>query len=229
MPGKAGSGLTGSNFFVGGGEGGAFGEEDAEDGALHAVLLGPDAAAVLLDDGAADGEAEAGAAFLAGIGGVDLLEAIGDGLELVGGNAAALVDDAEGNAFGGAGDDDAHDGFRRGEFDRVAEQVGDDLLEAVGVGFEGGGDTVADERDLVGFGDRLHGFDDLTGQVFQIDGAEGERGASGLHALEVEDVVDEADEAVGVGNGDAQQGGGLVADRAEHAGGEQAEGAADRG
>ena len=50
---------------------------------------------MLLDDGAADGEAEAGAALLAGVGGFDLLEAVEDGVELVGGDAAALVGDFE--------------------------------------------------------------------------------------------------------------------------------------
>ena len=58
--------------------------------ATHSVVPGPcvvglrpDGAAVLLHDAAADGEAEAGAALLAGVGGFDLLEAIEDGFELV--------------------------------------------------------------------------------------------------------------------------------------------------
>ena len=54
------------------------------------VALGPDGAAVLLNDAAADGEPESGAAFLAGVGGFDLTEAVEDGVELVGGDAAAL-------------------------------------------------------------------------------------------------------------------------------------------
>jgi len=59
---------------------------------------GPDVAAVLGDDAAADGQAEAGAAHDAGVGGVDLLEAFEDLLELVGGDAAALVLDLD-NGF----------------------------------------------------------------------------------------------------------------------------------
>jgi len=47
---------------------------------------------VLLDDAAADGEAEAGATLLAGIGGLDLLEAVEDGVELVGGMRAFVGD-----------------------------------------------------------------------------------------------------------------------------------------
>ena len=65
------------------------------------VALGPDGAAVLLDDAAADGEAEAGAALLAGVGWLDLLEAIEDGVELIGGDAAAFVDDLEEDGVGG--------------------------------------------------------------------------------------------------------------------------------
>ena len=42
---------------------------------------------------AADRQAQAGAALLAGVGGVDLLEALEDALELVLRDAAALVDD----------------------------------------------------------------------------------------------------------------------------------------
>src|SRR4051812_17224656 len=65
--------------FAGGwsgeGDGGA-GEFDGEGGADARILRGPDGAAVLLHDGAADGEAEAGAAFLAGVGEVDLVEAL---------------------------------------------------------------------------------------------------------------------------------------------------------
>src|SRR5712675_472292 len=68
------------------------GKHDVEGGAEAEVALRPDGAAVLLDDAAADGEAEAGAALLAGVGGLDLLEAVEDAVELVGGDAAAFVD-----------------------------------------------------------------------------------------------------------------------------------------
>ncbi len=64
-----------------------------EGGALAGGAGGPDAASVLGDDAATDGEAEAGAAHGAGVGGVALLEAVEDVLELVCGDAAALVAD----------------------------------------------------------------------------------------------------------------------------------------
>ena len=49
-------------------------QEDAERGSAHRVALRPDAARVLLNDGAADGQAQTAAALLPGIGGIDLLE-----------------------------------------------------------------------------------------------------------------------------------------------------------
>ena len=59
---------------------------------------------------AADGEAEAGAALLAGVGGFNLLEAVEDGVELVGGNAPAFVGDLEQDGVGGSLGEDADGG-----------------------------------------------------------------------------------------------------------------------
>jgi hypothetical protein len=64
-------------------------------GALAEGAGGPDAASVLGDDAATDGEAESGAADGAGVGGVALLEAVEDVFELVGGNATTLVCDLD--------------------------------------------------------------------------------------------------------------------------------------
>ncbi len=69
------------------------GQHDVERRSGAEVALRPDGAAMLLDDAAADGEAEAGAALLAGVGGLDLLEAVEDAVELIAGNAAAFVGD----------------------------------------------------------------------------------------------------------------------------------------
>ena len=54
-----------------------------ERGALAGRAGSPDAAAVLGNDAAADGEAEAGASHDAGVRGVDLLETLEDVFELV--------------------------------------------------------------------------------------------------------------------------------------------------
>ena len=75
----------------------------------------------------------------------------------------------------------------------------------------------------------LHAVDGLADDLGQLHRAEGERLAAALDALEIEDVVDEPDQAVGVGERDAEQVGGLVVHLAEDAGGEQAERAANGG
>ena len=193
---------------------------------------------MLLDDAAADGEAEAGAALLAGVGGLDLLEAVEDGVELVGGDAAAFVDDLEEDGVGGGLGVDADGGGDGGELDGVGEEIGEDLEDAVGVAVEeegfgigglGDGGGLEREVDGVGVGHGGHGVDGLLGEIAEGAAADLEGGAAGLHALEVEDVVDEADEAVGVGDGDAEEVEGLGVDVADDAGGEQAEGSANAG
>ena len=118
-----------------GGAGGAR-EHDVEGGSGYEIALGPDGAAVLLDDAAADGEAEAGAALLARVGGLDLLEAIEDGVEFVGGDAAALVDDLEEDGVAGGLGVDADGGGWRRKLDRVGEEIGEDLEDAVSVAIE---------------------------------------------------------------------------------------------
>ncbi len=91
---------------------------------------------MLLDDAAADGEAEAGAALLASVGGLDLLEAVEDGVELVGGDAAAFVDDLEEDGVGGGLGVNADGGGGGRELDGVGEEIGEDLKDAVGVAVE---------------------------------------------------------------------------------------------
>ncbi len=220
-----------------GGAGGA-GKHDVESGSEAEVALSPDGAAVLLDDAAADGEAETGAALLAGVGGLDLLEAVEDAVELVGGDAAAFVDDLEEDGVGGGLGVDADGGGDGGELDGVGEKIGEDLEDAVGVAVEeesfgigslGDGERFELEVDGVGVGHGGHGVDGLLGEIAQGAAADLQRGAAGLHALEVENVVDEADEAVGVGDGDAEEVECLGVDVADDAGGEKAEGSANTG
>ena len=193
---------------------------------------------MLLDDAAADGEAEAGAALLAGVGGFDLLEAVEDAVELVGGDAAAFVDDLEEDGVGGGFGVDADGGGDGRELDGVGEEVGEDLEDAVGVAVEeesfgigdlGHGGGFERQMDGVGVGHGGHGVDGLLGEIAKGAAADLEGRAAGLHALEIEDVVDEADEAVGVGDGDAEEIEGFGVDVADDAGGEQAEGSANAG
>ena len=184
---------------------------------------------MLKDDGAADGEAEAAAALLTGIGGVHLLEAAKDGLQLIGGNTAALVDDGDGDAGGAGANHDGNGGVGRGELDGVGEEVSKDLEQAVGVAGDFGLGGVVQKLDAGGVGHGLHPVDGLADDLRELQGAEGDGFLAALDALEIEDVVDEADQAVRVGDGDAEEVGGLVINVAEDAGGEQAERAADGG
>ena len=211
-------------------------KHDVEGDTDTEVALGPDGAAVLLDDAAADGEAEAGAALLAGIGGLNLLESVEDGVELIGGDAAALVGDFEQDGVCGGFGMDADGGVGRRKLDRVREQVSEDLEDAVGVAIEeegfwgggvGGGGGGELEMDAGGVGHAGHGVEGLLGEVTEGAAADLEGSAAGFHALEVEDVVDQADEAVGVGDGDAEEVLGFGVDVAHDAGREQTEGAAD--
>ena len=220
-----------------GGSGGA-GEHHVERGAGAEVALSPDGATVLLDDAAADGEAQAGAAFLAGVGGLDLLEAVEDGVELVGGDAAAFVDDLEEDGVGGGFGVDTNSGGGGGELDGVGEEIGEDLEDAVGVAIEeegfgvgglGDGGWLECEMDGVRVGHGRHGVDGLLGEIAQRAAANLQGSAAGLHTFEVENVVDEADEAIGIGDGDAEEIEGLGVDVADDAGGEKAESAADAG
>src|SRR5208337_4847457 len=71
------------------------GQGEQEAAALAGRAFGPDAAAVLLDDAAAEGQAQAGAAHGAGVGSVSLLEAVEDMFQFLCGDAAALVLDDE--------------------------------------------------------------------------------------------------------------------------------------
>ncbi len=115
---------------------GRAGQHDVEAGADTDVALRPDGAAVLLDDAAADSEAQACAAFLAGVGGLYLLEAVEDAVEFVSGDAAAFVDDLEHDGVGGGVGVDADGGGCGRELDGVGEEVGQDLEDAVGVAVE---------------------------------------------------------------------------------------------
>src|ERR1041384_6230848 len=70
-------------------------DAEPERGARALFALDTDAAVVLLDDGLADRQAEAGAALLARVGGVHLAEALEDDAAVRDRDAAAAIDDAE--------------------------------------------------------------------------------------------------------------------------------------
>src|SRR5450756_2174577 len=89
------------------------GQHDVKGGAGAEVALCPDGTTMLLHDAATDGEAETGAPLLAGIGGLYLLKAIEDSVELVGGDTASLVRHLEEDGVGGGFGKDAYGGGGR--------------------------------------------------------------------------------------------------------------------
>src|SRR5687767_14930872 len=102
------------------------GNGEKESAAVAEFALDPDFAAVGLDDVFDDGEAEAGAALVAGAGAIDTVEAFEDAALRFGRNAGAIVGDGDGGAltigFGGDGDGAAG----RAVFDAVVDEVVDD-------------------------------------------------------------------------------------------------------
>ena len=73
----------------------ASGQREVEVSAVAQFAFGPDASAVGLDDVLDDGQAQAGAAGLAGAGFVNAVEALEDAVEVLGGDAGAEVLDGE--------------------------------------------------------------------------------------------------------------------------------------
>ena len=172
------------------------GQEDAESGAADGIALSPDAARVLQDDGAANGQAQAAAAFLTRVRGVYLLEAAEDGLQLVGGDAPAMVDDGEGDAVDAGAQHDGDGRVRRRELDGVGEQIGEHLEQAVGVGGDLNLRGVADELHSGRLGHRRHAVDGLADDLRQLHGAEGQRFLAALNSFQIENVVDQPNQPV---------------------------------
>jgi len=194
-----------------------------EGGALAGGAGGPDAASVVGDDAATDGEAEAGAAERAGVGGVALAEAVEDVLELVFGDAAALIADFnDGFVFVEIAGGEVDLAAGGGELDGVGDEVVEGLKDAVGVCPDG--DAVGCEEDAgVGPGGaRLLESGGAAEEVFGAAQGGVELAFAAADALEIEDVVDEADEAVGVVDGDLKHLLRLVGSGGECAAGEQA-------
>ena len=201
-----------------------------EDGALVGGAGGPDAAAVLGDDAATDGEAKAGAAHSARVGGVALLEAIEDVLQLTGRDAASLITHFDdGFVVVEIARGEMNLAAWRGELDRVREKVVEGLKDAVGVGPNV--DAVRGEEDAdVGFGraSLLHACG-AAQQVFGAAHGGVQLSLAARNSLEVEDVVDQADEAIGVADGDIEHLLCLLGAAGESAAGEQAEGSTQGG
>src|SRR6185503_3039041 len=107
---------------------------EVEAAALTENALGPDAAAVRLDDSAADGEAEARSALLPRRRVLDLGELPEDPLEILRGNPLALIGDDQLVLPGVGLELDRDLPARLRELDRVRAQVLEHLLDPMRVG-----------------------------------------------------------------------------------------------
>src|ERR1039458_259308 len=114
------------------------GQREVEGCAGAEFAFGPDAAAVGQDDVLDDGQAEAGAAGLAGACFVDAVEALEDAIEVLGGDAGAEVLDGEFDFGGNIGlkqpRADANPAAGFAVLEGVLNEVAEDLVHGVGIG-----------------------------------------------------------------------------------------------
>src|ERR671933_427003 len=138
-----------SGGSAGGGGGGGFGPPDAHDGAAaFAGAAGPDAAMVLLDDVAADVQPEPHAGDLPMFGIGRTAERLEDTFGGPGRQADAVVLDLEQHAARLGLESDPQLGPLGRILDRVLEQVGQDLLDALRIGRDVPGLTADVEQQL---------------------------------------------------------------------------------
>ena len=109
---------------------------EKESAAVAEFAFDPDLAAVGLDDVFDDGEAEAGAALVAGAGAIDAIEAFEDAALCFGWNARAVVGNGDGRAVGVHFGGDGNGAAGRAVFDSVVDEVVDDLFETIAVNFQ---------------------------------------------------------------------------------------------
>lgn len=135
--------------------GGEFqGEGDAEGGAAAEFAMDGDGATEGIHEAANDGQAQAATAEAAGGGGIGLDEGVKEAGDFAGFDAEAGVVDGEGDlVFVALGGDAEVDVAGFGELDGVAEDVEQELAEALGVTEDRGGDIgLHDELDVDAFG-----------------------------------------------------------------------------
>ncbi len=165
---------------------------------------------------AGDDESEPSAAEFSGGAGVGLGEGLEEGGELFVRETDAGVDDFEDEAAfagGGFGADEESDGAGVGEFDCIAEKVGEDLAEARGVGEDGiggCGGVLNCKREFFGVGAGAYEVDafrddggEWRGDLFELD-------AFGFDFGEIEDVVDEVEEMAAIAADGVDEGAAFV-------------------
>ena len=176
-------------------------QRQGEAGARAGAAVDRDLAAEQVGQAAADRQPEAGAAEASGRGGLGLGEGLEQALDHLRAHADAVVAHRERQAAiraaAGAEVDPAAATLAGGELDRVAGEVGEDLLYAQPVGQHLPGEVGVDE-DLEGdaalLRHRLQGVADALDELDQAGRVQVELEVAGLDLGEVEDVVDEMEQ-----------------------------------
>jgi hypothetical protein len=181
-----------------GGSGDVKGRFEPELGALAQLSTDPDLAAHGLGQGGDDGQPEARAAQLGGVGDVGLDESLEDPLASLGRDAGAGVGDGEADAaaFHGGGCEQHAAGL--GELHGVAGEVQQDLAQAAFVGLDGRqrmGHSPGD-LDALLVGARAHQFGDLAQQALDIDRRQRQLDRGRAQAGEVQHVIDQRQQVV---------------------------------
>ena len=182
------------------------GEGEVEAGAFAEFALGPDLAAVAGDDVFHNGEAEAGAALITGAGFIHTVKALEDAIDGFGGNAGAVVLNADFNLAIFQGAAKHFDGaVEAAVFNGVVHEVGEDLVEAVGISLGGERREFVDEFDVAIFGLGLEMGEDAVGKGAEFDGLELEFQAAAFEGGNGEEVLDEEVQAMGVALDDFEE------------------------
>ena len=174
-------------------------DRDGKAAALSVDALDADGAAVQPRQFLDQGEADAGAFVDAPARALDAVEAIEDSGQVALANPDAGVPDGELDGLAGPAEGEG-DGALEGEFERVGEEVEDNLLPHFAVHVDG----VAERRAIDGEGEAgaLDGgaedAGEAGGEAGEVDGLVAGLDASRFDAGEIEEVVDELEKALGV-------------------------------
>ena len=185
----------------------------------------------MFDQLLADRQAQAGAAFLPGAGGVGLGKLLENSRLEVRRDALAMVAHADPQQLAMTLQAELHAGAGRRELAGVGEQVGQHLLQAPGIDPGAGQRVVAGLQaiaDLILLGIGLVAAQRLLQQGQQGLGLQVEAHLAGEQFVYVQQIVDQQAQALAVVQGDPQQRCHALGHRAQGTAANQAQGAADR-
>src|SRR5260221_1298303 len=183
------------------------GKLDMKDRAAAGRIIEAHLAAEARDDLLDDAQPEAGAALLPGVRGIGLRKLREDALLEILRNAVAVVSHGDTDGRAPVLDRD-HDFFApRREFDRVREEVGDDLEQPVRVATDVAGVRrgVKPYAHTAAIGEAANGIDRLLNKGADLDTLQHENDLAGLDLLHVEYAVDKPNQPLAVRARDREQ------------------------